>query len=450
MTIEKSPITSARFSRRRALAGATVGAVGLAAGSRLSEILTARSAPAFLQGGNTLTYWGVITFSQKTDDFQVETIKQWGEENGFDVDVVMVNGNEMNMKMSAAVESGTLPDAADMSVDIALLLSTTGQLAPLDDVYERIGEAHGGWLDSAARATDPSLFGGIRAGIPYGTIGNLLFRRQDLLTEAGITDAPQTWQDVKDAAEATTKPPVFGFGFAISNVGDANIHAQMLQSWGGRIADDTGTECTLKSDQTKEFLEWVADAYAKGLYPPGVATWDGAGDNNAYQSGQVVFIANTGSVYVWMKDNDEELANATAYSALPAGPVMRVSPAGVNVRVVPERGRNKDAAKALIEHLASKEFMAEYFSDGVFGPVLNEQLSYDVFSSNPVHAGLKDLALNGTPPAYPDVSNTAYADFMANFVVPRMIQRVVIDGMSIDDAIDEAQEQGDAIYAKYR
>jgi len=58
--------------------------------------------------------------------------------------------------------------------------------------------------------------------------------------------------------------------------------------------------------------------------------------------------------------------------------------------------------------------------------------------------------VNGTAPAFPDVNNTAYADFNNNFIVPKMIQRVVVDKNTLDQAIDEAQKAGDAIYAKYK
>ena len=53
-------------------------------------------------------------------------------------------------------------------------------------------------------------------------------------------------------------------------------------------------------------------------------------------------------------------------------------------------------------------------------------------------------------PGYPDVNNAALADFNNNFIVPKMIQRVVIDNFTLDQALDEAQRAGDAIYAKYR
>ncbi len=80
--------------------------------------------------------------------------------------------------------------------------------------------------------------------------------------------------------------------------------------------------------------------------------------------------------------------------------------------------------------------------------MLKGQDEFEAFDT-PVLGGLRDLVLNGTAPGDPDVYNTAYADFSANFLVPKMIQRMVVDGLSIDEAVDEAQQQGEAIYAKY-
>jgi multiple sugar transport system substrate-binding protein len=70
--------------------------------------------------------------------------------------------------------------------------------------------------------------------------------------------------------------------------------------------------------------------------------------------------------------------------------------------------------------------------------------------NNPILGGLLDLVQKGTAPAAPDTYNAAYADMMANFMVPRMIQRVVVDNWSFDRAMDQAQSAIQAIYDKYR
>ena len=62
---------------------------------------------------------------------------------------------------------------------------------------------------------------------------------------------------------------------------------------------------------------------------------------------------------------------------------------------------------------------------------------------------LDPLVKNGTAPGYPDVYNTAFADVYNNFIVPKMVQRVVIDGWEADRVMDEAQTLAQSIYDKY-
>ena len=147
---------------------------------------------------------------------------------------------------------------------------------------------------------------------------------------------------------------------------------------------------------------------------------------------------------------DPELFRATAYSPLPAGPKGTVSPINLNLRAVPTASQNPDAAKAVIEHLARPEFMGRYYDAAIYGPVLQDQAKLAAFDGKkPVLAGLLGLIRSGTAPGYPDVYNAAYAEAYINFVVPKMCQRVVIDGWDFDRAMDEAQGSIQAIYDKH-
>jgi multiple sugar transport system substrate-binding protein len=401
--------------------------------------------------GDKFVYWGGLIFSETANNLFVARIEQWGQERGVDVEVVMINQNETVQNVSAAVEAGTMPDALDLGRDFMLLLSQQDQLSDVSDLYAQIGEAHGGWLDSAAGLVTGDDFGGKIYGIPYATNGNVLFRRNDLLEPAGFPDAPTTWEELGEMARAVNDPPnVYSMSFALSNVGDGNLTTTMLQSWGGRVADDEGKTCTLDSPETRAFLEWITKAYADGLFPPGATTWDGAGDNTAYLSGQAVFIANPGSVRNAMVTDDPELAAATLYSALPAGPAMLISPVNTVVRSISASSDKQELAADLITYLAEDAFTAEYYSTAIYGPALQGHVTAPIFTDSAVHAGLLDLALHGTPGAFPDKNNAAFAEYQTNFLTPRMIQRIVVDGLSIDDSIAETQAACQAIYDKYK
>jgi len=430
------------WSRRRVL---TTAASGLALAAASSFPM-----PALAQG-KKLTYWGGLIFSDDANKLLTDTINAWGAANGVATEVVMINQNETTQKVSAAVSSNTMPDALDMGLGLARLLARQSQFSDLGELYKKIGDAQGGWFPGPDTATDLTADGGIaRVGIPFGVNGNLLLRRKDLLEPAGFTEAPKTWDELVTQAEAINKAPVSGLGLALSNVGDANLQVAVLQSFGGRIADDAGKKVTLDTPETRLWLTWLKNAWDKKLFSPGNTTWDGAGDNQAYLSGQAGFIANTGSVGIAAKKDDPELFEGSAFSPLPGGPKGIISPIDVQVRAITKASPVQDEAKALLEHLSSPEFMNAYFNVAIYGPVLTNQEKLQAFDgTNTILVGLLGLAKNGTAPAYPDVNNAAFADFGSNFLIPKLAQRVVVDGWDFDKAIAEAQTQGQAIYDKY-
>lgn len=430
-------------TRRAVVFAVTAGAL-LASSTSLT---TAQEQPF---AGTSLTYWGGLIFSEEANQLLVDTINQWGADNGVSTEVVMINQNETVQRVSAAVEAGTMPDALDLGLDLLLLMSRQGVFVTIDDLYNEVGEAQGGWYPSIANATDTTEVAGGRTGLPFGASGNLLLRRTDLTDAAGFPEPPATWDELVEQAAAITAPPVSGLGLALSNVGDGNVQVSVLQSFGGRVADDAGENPTLDTPETRAYLTWLKDAWDRGVFPPGNATWDGAGDNQAYLSGTAGFIANTGSVGIAARRDDPELFEMTGYSPLPGGPAGIISPITPNVRAISATSQNQDAARALLLHLAQPEFMEKYYELAIYGPVLEGQRDFAAFNGeNGILAGLLGLVESGTPPAYPDVYNTAYADFMANFIVPKMAQRVVIDNWDFDRAIAEAQAAAQAIYDKY-
>lgn len=426
---------------KRALAAACLLVVAL--------LLSSVGMPSKAQ--DKFVYWGGLIFSEEANNAFVKAVEAWGQSKGIAVEVVMINQNETVQKVSAAIEAGTLPDALDLGNDFALLLSGQSQLEAVDALFEEVGKAHGGWQDAATQLVTLKDFGGKIYGVPYGLNGNVLFRRQDALDAAGYTEGPKTWEELSEMAAKAQKPPeTYGMGFALSNVGDGNLTTTMLQSWGGRIADDEGKMCTIDSAETRAFLTWISKAYADGLFPPGATTWDGAGDNTAFQSGNALFIANPGSVYVYMRTNDPDLEASTRYSALPAGPKMRIAPVNAVVRAIPAKSRFKAEAADLIKYLAQDEVMTAYYSAAIYGPALKGHEGFPIFTESQVHVGLLELARTGSPGGFPDVNNKAFSEYQTNFLTPKMVQRIVVDKISIDDAIKETQAACQAIYDKYK
>ena len=333
-----------------------------------------------------------------------------------------------------------------------LLLSRQGVFLTVDDLYESIGKAQGGWYSPVALATDTSKVAGGRTGIPFGVSGNLLLRRNDVLKKAGFTKAPATWEELVQQAAAVNKPPLFGLGLALSNVGDGNVQISVMQSYGGRIADDTGKKVTIKSDATRTYPELGQgrvgqEALPAGQYDlgrrrrqPGLSLGPG-GFHRQYRLGR----------HRGKDPGSGALRSDRLFVA--ARQARRASSRRSHRTCARFRrpSKNPDAAKALIEHLAQPAFMNAYYEAAIYGPVLQDQAKFAAFNGkDQILAGLLDLVRNGTAPAYPDVYNAAFADAFNNFVIPKMVQRVVIDNYDFDRAMDEAQTQTQAIYDKYK
>lgn len=400
----------------------------------------------------TFSYWIGLTFPESSNDLEAARIKAWGENLGIKTDIVKVNQNEVVQQTSGAIEAKSLPTAMTVPYDLMSTMATGDQLSPVPETYAAVGGAHGGWLDSIDAATNAKSFGGKVYGVPFGFFGNVLFSRADLLKDKGFTTPPKTWDELLAQSKATQDPPsTYGMGFALSNVLDGNLTTSMMQSFGGRVADDAGKQCTIDSPETASFLGWIKGAFDAGQFPPSAVTWDGAGDNNSFTSGESLFIVNTGSVYQSMKTDDPDLAESSAYSALPAGPSGQVAPVDPRYRVVPSSTSEagKILAQNLFETLADDSYMASFMENATYGPVLKSQLDYPVFTDSPVHAGLLEQAEKGTAPAFPDTANAAYSDYQNAFSTPRMVQRVLVDKISIDKAMAEAQASCQTIYSQH-
>ena len=95
--------------------------------------------------------------------------------------------------------------------------------------------------------------------------------------------------------------------------------------------------------------------------------------------------------------------------------------------------------------------MNAYFNVAIYGPVLKDQAKLPAFDgTNPILAGLLDLAQAGHRAGLSGrLQHRLRRLVVNNFIIPKMMQRVVIDGWDFDKAMDEAQTQGQAIYDKY-
>ena len=418
------------------------------AASAPTAAATAVAAPA-QTGGGPLTFWLYKTRLDPFDKWRTDRIVLWGKQAGVNVDVIEIATSDYNKKIPTAIESRTLPDVLEASDEWAQLLQSRGLLADLNEIYARIDGEQKWAPASRALATWPD---GKVYQIPIGTSGDLLISRDDLLQEAGLTPPPKTWAELFEFGTKAQHPPrTYGVGEALSNTADANNWVKMLQAYGVRIADDQGKNATFGNYRAEamEAINIIVDGYEnQKLFPPGVLTWDQTGDNDAFQSGRTIFAFNPLSIPAWLRDNKPELLEKTGTYVLPAGPKHLVQSVGSVAMSVRSDSPFRAKANDLIAFLYDTEYYREFFNRSQYGPTTEAQYNFPAFEQRWLKVRV-DLAVSGKPNAWPDVYNEAFAETQTAFHVPRMLQRIVSDHWSPDQAFDEAAEAYQRVYQKY-
>jgi multiple sugar transport system substrate-binding protein len=413
-----------------------------------AEAKPAAQAPAAPASG-TLIFWLYKTRLDPFDKYRTDRIQAWGKQASVPVEVVEIGTSDYGKRIPAAIESKTMPDVLESGDEWPQLLQPRGMLADVSAVFRKIDDEQKWAPASKAVATWPD---GKQYQIPIGTSGNLLISRDDLLKESGLTPPPKTWVELFEYSAKAQRPPrTYGLGQALSNTSDSNRWVDTLQAYGVRFADDQGKQATFGNFQKEavEVIELIADGYGnKKVFPPGVLTWDQTGDNDAFQSGRTIFAFNPLSIPAWIRDNKPEMLPGIGTYLTPTGPKHLIQGVSSVSMTIKADSPFRDKAMDLMLFLYDRDYYKDYWPKSQWGPTTEAHYDNEAFNQSWLKVRV-DLAKNGQPSAWPDVSNQAWAEIGTAFVIPRMLQSVVSDGKKPAEAFQAAAEEIDKIYKKY-
>src|SRR5690348_10136175 len=168
------------LSRRHFLAAS--GAAGIAG------IVASHRAPAFAQGTRLhLLQWS--HFVPAADTLFDTQAKEFGKQAGVEIAIERINQNDIQTRVTAAIQSGAGPDIIIVANNHAHLYESS--LVDVSDVAEEIGSKQGGWYDYAKVNC---VAGGRWIGVPQFIISWAITYREDWIKEAGF-EYPRTWDD---------------------------------------------------------------------------------------------------------------------------------------------------------------------------------------------------------------------------------------------------------------
>ena len=266
--------------------------------------------------------------------------------------------------------------------------------------------------------------------------------RKDKLDEKGLA-LPETWEDVVTIAQAINDPDnqFWGWGKQLGTPSwDSEVSfTSMLWAYGGKTWDEEGKPA-IDSPETRQVLDLIKSAWDAGAIPPDAPTWDDGGNNRAYQSEIVGLTLNTGSVLRYLQTEDPELLEKTAVIPIPGGPAGRFVSGYYYQWGVFNTSAHPELCLYLLEHLFAPEQLGPFneAGGGNMLPVYNNMLNDEMWQ-DPARKVLVDMVPNTRPQGYPGLTTPWILDAWMDHTMAKMLNRVIVDGWTNDEAIAEAQ-----------
>jgi multiple sugar transport system substrate-binding protein len=287
----------------------------------LAGILAAHQAPAFAQGTKLhITRW--VDFIPACD---VELKKQAIEASkalGAEVQFEFINANDLQPRITAAIQSQSGPDIVHMLHNWPHLYENG--LIDVSDLAEWQAKEQGGFY---AQSEAYTKVGGRFLALPHGIVPGLIAYRKSWLDEVGATTFPKTYDELR-AVATKLKKKGHPYGQTLGHTfGDAPAWAYpLLWNFGGAETDRNG-KTALDGKGAVEAGKFMT-AFWKDACDEGGLAWDDTNNNRAFLGGEISATLNGASIYIAAKrgpdkikdDKGEPLVRDIQHARLPAGP----------------------------------------------------------------------------------------------------------------------------------
>jgi multiple sugar transport system substrate-binding protein len=404
----------------------------LAVGVVAAGSMTACSASGSDGDTKTITYWASNQAPTVERDAEVlqESIDRYTEETGVEVDLEVIPWSDLYNRILTAVSSGEGPDVLNIGNTWAVSLQSSGAFVPWEgDALEAVGGqdrfVQSSFATGGAEGQAPT-------SLPLYGLAYSLYYNTKMFEEAGITEAPATWEEFVEDAKKLTKDTdgdgqidQWGVSMAGSSISN-NAHQAFVRGLqnGGELYTADGEPDFANDGVVTGVKEWVdLMAVDKVVSPSDAESVNGSDMAAAFADGQAAMFFDQAPT-----DNLKS-RDFTDYAAAPVpmesadatgleGTQSHV--AGINISVF-DNSDSKDEAIDFVKHLTSDDEQ-KYLNES-FGalPVVTAAYDDPAFQSEAIQLKQVTLADHAQPmPLYPSegqmetLVGTAIKDLLAS------------------------------------
>lgn len=182
-------------TKRRSVLKLAGGAAAASMGGMAAILATGRM-PAFAQQ-RTVHWLKWVDFVPASDTLlRREMLPEAEKALGIKINLETVNGNDLQPRVTAGIQSGAGPDLIMAFNNQTYLYANS--VVDLTEIAEAVGKEQGGMYKYArAVCSDGKMF----MGMPWAVIGGMIAYRKSWFEEAGATKFPETWEQYREVGK---------------------------------------------------------------------------------------------------------------------------------------------------------------------------------------------------------------------------------------------------------
>jgi putative chitobiose transport system substrate-binding protein len=284
-----------------------------------------------------LEFW-TMQLQPKFNDYFKDAIGKFEVANpGTKVHWVDVPWGAMQGKIQAAMGAKTAPDVVNLNPDFATQLATRNAWLDLDPVLTK-GENK----EYLPRIWQAGTMNGKAFSFPWYLTTNVTIYNQDLLTKAGVTKPPTTYQELAQSAkQIKEKTGKYAF-FTTFVAEDSNDVLESLVQMGVELVDKQGKAAFNTPEGKAAFQYWV-DLYKQGLLPKESLTQGHQQGIQLYQAGETAILSAGAPFIETIAKNAPQIAKVSAVAPQISGQTGKKGVAVMNL-VIPRTTNKPDLA----------------------------------------------------------------------------------------------------------
>lgn len=383
------------------------------------------------------TFWG----SEERRPVIDKIIKDFNEsQDEIEVKHTYIPWGDIWTKNLAAIAAGDPPDVIINDINSVKLRAEKGQIEPLTDFVDKsvTDQFYPQMMD--ASMNNDEIY-----ALPFNSDTQILFYHDNQLKEAGLEEAPNTWEDMTHYADQLDIPSENGKGF--DRIGFYPLIGPGADLWisnalGDNYVNEDG-KISVTDKKVYDAFEWIIESqqkYGKKNLDSVNAKFENA-QQDPFMAGDISMMVQNANYYVELRNYAKDLDFKVAPLPEKTEGSGHNSVGGGFVAEIPKGAKNPEASYKFIEYLTGYDAQL-YWAENNFDLVANKAASEAAAESDSFNEkdkevyhmmveNMDDTILAVQPVGTPDYKNS----------INPIFEKIINGSLSIDEGLIQADHE---------